>query len=298
MDQSFPVRLGHPPRASPSISSAAALAGLGVPSSPLSRLPPEQYSSSKYGKPPASPMWWIWTTFGWRSFATASASARKPHGGLAAAWTPERIIFPRTRPVEQDPTRQVDDPHPAPAELAQDLVALDRRRGPPLRHRRRRAAERLARLGAGHRRFGRSRCPSRTDRLRATGECDLQPRPEALGIGKRRVQRRVDLPQIGPIGVHPAFPGPKPRSVTTGLSQRRLFTATALERRPSIHSIIVMFRFILCNDAANRPSERRLLRRIRWSGQGGTWLGPHRDEASEPAPADAPPPGRRGHWAG
>ena len=56
-------------------------------------VPPSTYSSSKYGRPSASPMWRIWTICGCWSRAIAWASARKRVATSGLAWAPPRIIF-------------------------------------------------------------------------------------------------------------------------------------------------------------------------------------------------------------
>ena len=90
----MPVRLGHGPGDPLDQGRGRRAAGRGVPSSVLSRLPPSTVFQleERAGRRP-SPMWWICTTLGCRSRATASASARNRTDGVGPAWSPARIIF-------------------------------------------------------------------------------------------------------------------------------------------------------------------------------------------------------------
>ena len=113
------------PRASGSISPAARGAGQGVPSSRRSRLPPGTYSSSKYGRPSASPMWWICTMLGcWRS-GDGLRLGQEAKGGLDAGMGAAQDHLQDAGAIQEDLSGAVDDAHAAAAQLAQDLIAGD-----------------------------------------------------------------------------------------------------------------------------------------------------------------------------
>ena len=90
---------------------------------------PSTYSSSRKGRPSASPMWWIWTMLGCWSLATASASAEEADGGDGVGVGAGQDHLQGAGAVQADLPGPVDDPHAAAAELALDLVAGDGRRG-------------------------------------------------------------------------------------------------------------------------------------------------------------------------
>ena len=100
-------------------------AGCGVPARVCASERPSTSSSTRNGAPACSPTPWIWTMFGCRSRATASASTRNRASDLGAGQGAGVQHLQGDLALQLGLPGTVDDPHAAPAQHAQDLVAGD-----------------------------------------------------------------------------------------------------------------------------------------------------------------------------